>query len=123
MTFRHWQEGPGYDRNLTKPTTILAAIDYIHLNPVRRAFVPAGDRLAVVECPLVRRSFRNGFGLATIVRHSSRMVNRHVGYVFRKHEQHCWTSQQWHPATGFINHAPFEVPFLGTPCGGEIELE
>lgn len=38
-TFRFWQEGPGYDRNLTEPQAALAAIDYIHLNPVRRGFV------------------------------------------------------------------------------------
>ena len=35
-TFRFWQEGPGYDRNLTSTQAISAAIDYIHLNPVRR---------------------------------------------------------------------------------------
>ncbi len=35
-TFRYWQEGPGYDRNLTKVKTVLTAVDYIHLNPVRR---------------------------------------------------------------------------------------
>ena len=29
-------EGPGYDRNLTQPKTILSAIDYVHENPVRR---------------------------------------------------------------------------------------
>jgi REP-associated tyrosine transposase len=34
--FRFWQEGGGYDRNLTSRAAILAAIDYIHLNPVRR---------------------------------------------------------------------------------------
>ena len=34
--FRFWQEGPGYDRNLTTPSVIEAAIDYIHMNPVRR---------------------------------------------------------------------------------------
>ena len=34
--FRFWQEGPGYDRNLSSKETILAAIDYFHLNPVRR---------------------------------------------------------------------------------------
>jgi putative transposase len=34
--FRFWQEGPGYDRNLSSKDTVLAAIDYIHLNPVRR---------------------------------------------------------------------------------------
>jgi putative transposase len=35
-TFRYWQEGAGYDRNLTHPKAVLAAIDYIHRNPVRR---------------------------------------------------------------------------------------
>ncbi len=34
--FRFWQEGPGYDRNLSSKETILAAIDCLHLNPVRR---------------------------------------------------------------------------------------
>ena len=37
--FRFWQEGPGYDRNLTTPAVIEAAIDYIQMNPVRRGFV------------------------------------------------------------------------------------
>lgn len=37
--FRFWQEGGGYDRNLTEPRTVAAAIDYIHLNPVRRRLV------------------------------------------------------------------------------------
>ena len=39
MTFRFWQEGPGYDRNLTRPAMALAAIDYLHNNPVRRGLV------------------------------------------------------------------------------------
>ncbi len=34
--FRYWQEGPGYDRNLSTERVVLAAIDYIHNNPVRR---------------------------------------------------------------------------------------
>jgi putative transposase len=34
--FRFWQEGGGYDRNLRTPSAILAAIEYIHRNPVRR---------------------------------------------------------------------------------------
>jgi putative transposase len=34
--FRFWQEGPGYDRNLSSQKSVLAAIDYFHLNPVRR---------------------------------------------------------------------------------------
>jgi putative transposase len=36
MTFRFWQEGPGYDRNLNTEKAVLAAIAYIHENPVRR---------------------------------------------------------------------------------------
>jgi putative transposase len=36
QTFRYWQEGPGYDRNLVKPSTVLAAVNYLHDNPVRR---------------------------------------------------------------------------------------
>ena len=35
MTIRFWQEGHGYDRNLTQPNTILSAIDYVHEIPVR----------------------------------------------------------------------------------------
>ncbi|MGO8691193.1 MAG: REP-associated tyrosine transposase [Thermoguttaceae bacterium] len=38
-TFRYWQEGPGYDRNLTEPSAVLTAIDYLHNNPVRRGLV------------------------------------------------------------------------------------
>lgn len=37
--FRFWQEGPGYDRNLTTPAVIEAAIDYQLMNPVRRGLV------------------------------------------------------------------------------------
>ena len=35
-SFRCWQEGPGYDRNLNTTRAVLASLDYIHLNPVRR---------------------------------------------------------------------------------------
>lgn len=35
-SFRFWQEGPGYDRNLRSPQAILSSIDYIHNNPVTR---------------------------------------------------------------------------------------
>jgi putative transposase len=38
-SFRFWQEGPGYDRNLDRAETVLTAIDYIHRNPVRRGLV------------------------------------------------------------------------------------
>ena len=35
-SFRFWQEGSGYDRNLHSAAAIEAAIQYIHMNPVRR---------------------------------------------------------------------------------------
>ncbi len=35
-SFRFWQEGPGYDRNMIRNRTLLEAVDYIHKNPVRR---------------------------------------------------------------------------------------
>ena len=35
-SFRFWQEGGGYDRNLRTERSVDAAIDYIHMNPVRR---------------------------------------------------------------------------------------
>jgi putative transposase len=38
-SFRYWQEGPGYDRNLDRPESVLAAVEYIHLNPVKRGLV------------------------------------------------------------------------------------
>ena len=37
-SFRFWQEGPGYDRNLVSPESVQSAIEYIHRNPVRRGF-------------------------------------------------------------------------------------
>lgn len=38
-TYRFWQKGAGYDRNIVEPTTLAKMIDYIHLNPVRRGLV------------------------------------------------------------------------------------
>jgi putative transposase len=39
-TERHfWQSGGGYDRNICTGQTLLAMIDYLHLNPVRRGLV------------------------------------------------------------------------------------
>jgi putative transposase len=36
---RFWQAGGGYDRNVFEPKILLAMIDYIHGNPVRRGLV------------------------------------------------------------------------------------
>ncbi len=41
--FRFWQEGPGYDRNLQTESAVIAAIEYIHLNPVRRRLVDSAE--------------------------------------------------------------------------------
>lgn len=38
-TFRYWQEGPGHDSNIQDAEAALAAIDYIHMNPVKRKLV------------------------------------------------------------------------------------
>jgi putative transposase len=35
-SFRFWQEGPGFDRNLYSPKAIEASMNYIHRNPVQR---------------------------------------------------------------------------------------
>lgn len=42
--FRFWQEGGGYDRNLRTEPAVLAAIEYIHLNPVRRGLCSRAAR-------------------------------------------------------------------------------
>lgn len=34
--FRFWQEGPGFDRNLSSPEAISSSLEYIHNNPVSR---------------------------------------------------------------------------------------
>ncbi|GMU82034.1 MAG: hypothetical protein AMXMBFR47_19050 [Planctomycetota bacterium] len=38
-TYRFWQPGGGYDRDLHDPGTIHKTIDYIHANPVRAGLV------------------------------------------------------------------------------------
>jgi putative transposase len=38
-----WQSGGGYDRNITEPNTLWKAIEYIHLNPVRRGLVERAE--------------------------------------------------------------------------------
>ena len=43
---RFRERGGGYDRNLTLPKTIHAAIEYVHANPVRRGLVDSPDEWA-----------------------------------------------------------------------------
>ena len=42
MTFRFWQEGCGYDRNLWTSAAIQSAIEYIHMNPGRCSICELG---------------------------------------------------------------------------------
>ena len=37
--YRFWQDGGGYDRNITKDKTLVKVVDYLHRNPVRRGLV------------------------------------------------------------------------------------
>jgi putative transposase len=39
VDMRFWQRGGGYDRNVTKETTLHECLHYIHNNPVRRGLV------------------------------------------------------------------------------------
>jgi putative transposase len=41
---RFWQAGGGYDRNVWDPETVLAMIEHIHNNPVRRGLVSEPDQ-------------------------------------------------------------------------------
>ena len=43
VSYRFWQRGGGYDRNLTEPRAIHEAIEYIHGNPVRRGLVERAE--------------------------------------------------------------------------------
>jgi putative transposase len=44
QTFRFWQEGPGYDRNVTCLEEVRVAADYFHNNPVKRGLCETPDR-------------------------------------------------------------------------------
>lgn len=39
LRYRVWQPGGGYDRNVTRTSTMRSMIDYLHGNPVRRKLV------------------------------------------------------------------------------------
>ncbi len=36
LTFRFWQEGGGFDDNLSDPAEVRRTLDYMHANPIRR---------------------------------------------------------------------------------------
>jgi putative transposase len=39
VKYRFWQPGGGFDRNALEPEIILAMVEYVHANPVRRRLV------------------------------------------------------------------------------------
>ena len=43
IRYLFWQPGGGFDRNETEPAAILAMIEYIHNNPVRRGLVARAE--------------------------------------------------------------------------------
>jgi putative transposase len=98
MTFRYWQEGPGYDRNIESEAAVLAAIDYIHLNPVRRKLC---DHAIDWRWSSIR------FHLDPTTQADPALPKLHSlpPEFFRSaaspalSRRHCWTSQQWHPVS------------------------
>jgi putative transposase len=61
VTYRFWQRGGGYDRNVDEPIAAHAQIDYMHCNPVRRGlcvraedytYSSAGDYAGIRVGPL-----------------------------------------------------------------------
>jgi putative transposase len=57
-----WQSGGGFDRNAVEPATLMAMIEYLHMNPVRRGLVErttdwrwssAGWYAGVNQCALI----------------------------------------------------------------------
>jgi len=43
-SFRFWQEGLGYDRNLISLEVVTAVAEYIHQNPVKRGLCSSSDQ-------------------------------------------------------------------------------
>jgi putative transposase len=52
--YAFWQAGGGYDRNLYTPKAIWNAIEYIHLNPVRRGLVERPEDWPWSSCRFYR---------------------------------------------------------------------
>jgi len=42
-SYRFWQRGGGYDRNLVSKQAVLNSIEYIHNNPVRKGLVKSPE--------------------------------------------------------------------------------
>jgi putative transposase len=65
--FRFWQEGGGYDRNLRTEVAVMAAIRYIHENPVRRGLcLQPTDWRWSSACPYRNDGVGNADSLPTI---------------------------------------------------------
>jgi putative transposase len=43
ITYRFWQRGGGYDRNIISKKAVIASVNYIHANPVRKGLVDAPE--------------------------------------------------------------------------------
>jgi putative transposase len=56
VTYRFWQRGAGYDRNLWSPEKVWLAIDYIHLNPVEKGLCAQPDQWHWSSAPAYERT-------------------------------------------------------------------
>jgi REP-associated tyrosine transposase len=88
--FRFWQEGPGYDRNLTSGAALPSVIDYIHNNPVWRGLSVTPGQW--------RRSSWGYYHQSREVRDPELPVVRGVQDLLRKDGEHGQASRPWHPA-------------------------
>jgi len=43
--YHFWQKGGGYDRNITRTDTLIEAVKYMHLNPVRKGLVDVPEQM------------------------------------------------------------------------------
>jgi putative transposase len=66
-TYRFWQRGGGYDRNLVEPATVWNEITYLHMNPVRRGLC---DEVAGWPWSSARELNEAGSGLIRLDRSS-----------------------------------------------------
>jgi putative transposase len=51
QSYRFWQRGGGYDRNLRSVADIYEKIEYVHANPVRRGLVESPEAWRWSSCP------------------------------------------------------------------------
>jgi putative transposase len=67
VSYRFWQRGGGYDRNLRMLADVYRTIDYIHANPVRRGLVSTAEDWPWSSC----RAWQTGENLPVAIDRAS----------------------------------------------------